>query len=33
MAHMGIDAVAEPNLHHDHMYVDSWGRTRTTWRC
>ena len=25
MAHMAIDAVAEPNLHHDHMYVDIVG--------
>ncbi len=25
MGHMGIDAVAEPNLHHDHMYVDIVG--------
>jgi spoIIIJ-associated protein len=25
MAHMAIDAVAEPNLHHDHMYVDIIG--------
>jgi spoIIIJ-associated protein len=25
LAHMGIDAVAEPNLHHEHMYVDVVG--------
>ncbi len=25
MGHMGIDAVAEPNLHRDHMYVDIVG--------
>ncbi len=25
MGHMGIDAVAEPTLHHDHMYVDIVG--------
>jgi spoIIIJ-associated protein len=25
LRHMGIDAVAEPTLHHDHMYVDVVG--------
>lgn len=25
LGHMGIDAVAEPNLHHEHMYVDIVG--------
>jgi spoIIIJ-associated protein len=25
VGHMGIDAVAEPTLHHDHMYVDLVG--------
>ncbi len=25
LGHMGIDAVAEPNPHHDHMYVDIVG--------